>query len=71
MLDFEQRAGSGPSSTEISGSFATHLDRVRILCDGGISQQGHGCHPMLELKEAAEKFPMMEVFSRRQFAGQE
>lgn len=35
MLDFEQRAGNGPSSTEINGSFATHLDRVRILCGGG------------------------------------
>lgn len=47
-LDFKQRAGNSPDSTEADETFARDLDRVRILCDRVITQprEGHGCHPM-------------------------
>lgn len=37
----------------------------------GIYQPGHGCHPVLELKEAANKFAVTEMLQRRQFSVQE
>ena len=45
------------------------LDSVRILCNGGIYQQGHGCHPMLDLKEAAENVPMIECSTEGSLLG--
>lgn len=45
-LDFEQRAGDSPDFTEVDETFARDVDRVKILCDGVVYQQGHGCCPI-------------------------
>lgn len=38
---------------------------------GVFISQAMGCHPVLELKEAANKFAMTEMLQRRQFSVQE
>ena len=47
-----------------------NLDGARMLCGGDMYLQGHGWHPVLDVKETAGKFPMMELFNGGQFSVQ-